>query len=56
MKRRTDLSTIGDMIDTLNKDLPVAMEADALQEWASAMRALAEYQGERLKEIHYDDE
>lgn len=54
-RQRTDLSTIGDMIEKLNADLPVAMDTESLDEWGRAMEGLARYQAERMRSIeNYD--
>lgn len=54
-KQRTDLSTIGDMLQKLNTDLPTAIETESLNEWGDAMAALARYQAERMRSLEVFD-
>jgi hypothetical protein len=55
-RQRTDLGLTVSMMQNLLNDFQVALEQDSLDEWASAVRGLAEYMAQRHKVVHLDDE
>lgn len=49
--QRTDISWMGEIFDRFERDLPVALETNSLDEWAEGVAALARYIAARHKVI-----